>query len=82
MPFSVPDPLNHPSYWPQVNICVLVCFPYFSNVPNSSRPTASLFHGTSSPPPALDRLLFIFPHILIRKAVIIADTVRPKQTQN
>lgn len=28
MPFSVHDPLNHPSSWPQVNIGVLVCFPY------------------------------------------------------
>lgn len=28
MPFSVHDPLNHPSSWPQVNIGELVCFPY------------------------------------------------------
>lgn len=26
MPFSVHDSLNHPSYWPQVYVGVLVCF--------------------------------------------------------
>lgn len=54
MPFSVHDSAN-PLIWPQVNDGVLVCFPYFIIVPNSSRPTASLFCGTHSPPLASDR---------------------------